>query len=257
MAQPFSMRSENTSRGRVSVQAVVLCGGRGRRLRPITDTIPKPLVKVAGREIIRSSIEGLLDIGISDVTFVVKYLAKDVEDFVRNNYEGNFLFVPQIDAEGTGAAILSAKNIVSDEFVMLYGDNIFSNGSIRRLVEAPGDGAVGVSVSLEPERYGCVELNENNTVSGIVEKPRVPATNLVVQGGFRLQPEIMRHLSNISLSARGELEIPDAVNLSIKDGAVYSCAQMDGTIDLASLADIERYESRILNGPDPAVAPLV
>lgn len=189
--------------------------------------------------------EELLNLGINDITFVVKYRSAEIEDFIRKNYSGEFRFVDQIGLGGTGAAILSARDHVSDEFMMLYGDNVFSPGTVRALFEAPGDGAVGVMRSPEPERYGCVELNAHGNVRRIVEKPKAPDSNLVVVGGYRFPPDIMQYLSTIAPSARGELETPDAVNLSIEAGSTYSCSSMEGTIDIATVEDIARYEAAL------------
>ncbi|OSP53871.1 sugar phosphate nucleotidyltransferase [Pseudoruegeria sp. SK021] len=224
------------------MQAVVLCAGKGSRLRPLTDATPKPLVKINGRTILSSALDGLLSEGVRDITFVVKYRANQIQDYVIANYSGNFTFVEQGETGGTGAAILAAKHNVTREFIMLFGDSVFTSTAVRDIRNGAGHGVVGVVQSHEPERYGCVELQSNGFVSRITEKPDVAKSKLVVLGGYRFPPSIMNYLERVPLSGRGELEAPDAVNLSIDDGCLYGVADISGSHDIASLDDIVRLD---------------
>lgn len=225
------------------MKSIILAAGRGTRLKPITDHTPKPLVEVGGKSLIDYSIEGLISCGIRDIAIVVGHLKQKIVDHVNHNYDANFVFIDQPSVTGTAAAVLLAENFLTEDFVMLYGDTFFSKGAIENITFSKGDGTVGAIESMTPEKYGCISIDSYGFVEEIIEKPQTPRSNLVVLGGYRFPLSILSCIHLIKPSLRGELELPDAVKLSIRSGTNYVVARVDGSDDVATLADLERLNN--------------
>jgi dTDP-glucose pyrophosphorylase len=225
------------------MKAIILAAGRGTRLRPITDEKPKPLLEIGGKPLIGYSIEGLISCGIRDIAIVVGYLKDQITDYVKRTYDANFVFIEQPSVTGTAAAVLLGADFLTTDFIMLYGDTFLSEGAINKIALSAGDGAVGAVKSLTPEKFGCISVDEHGFVESIIEKPQVARSNLVVMGGYRFPLSVLKYLRLIKPSKRGELELPDAVRLSIESGARYVVARIDGSDDVATLKDLERLNT--------------
>ena len=171
------------------IKAVIPVAGVGTTLRPHTHTQPKPLIPVAGKPILGHIIENLMSVGIKDFVFVIGYLGEKIEEFVRARYAGqiNMEFVVQSPREGTGHAIWVARNsfIEADEILIVLGDTIFDvdlEAVLRSL-----DSTVGVQVVDDPRKFGVAMLDENGYVTSVVEKPRIPKSNLALVGLYRIK----------------------------------------------------------------------
>lgn len=222
------------------MKAVVLAAGRGSRLRPLTDTLPKPLAVVRGKALIDYSIDGLASSGVSEIAVVIGHLGDKIVTHLEGRKDVNLSFFRQEKVNGTASAVLLCESFLTTDFVMLYGDTYFHGDSVQRIASTAAGGVVGAVRSVAPEKYGCISINAEGSVSGIVEKPEFPLSNLVVMGGYKFPQEIFRHLRTITPSSRGELELPDAVRLSIDSGVRYIVAQIDGSDDVATLQDLDR-----------------
>jgi glucose-1-phosphate thymidylyltransferase len=221
------------------IKAVIPVAGVGTTLRPHTHTQPKPLIPVAGKPILGHIIENLMAAGIKDFVFVIGYLGEKIEEFVKGRYEGKIRmeFVLQSPREGTGHAIWVARNsfMEADEILIVLGDTIFDvdlEGVLRAL-----DSTVGVQVVDDPRKFGVAMLDENGYVTSMVEKPRIPKSNLALVGLYRIKEvatlvEALQHL--ITTKQRGdrnEYHLTDAIMKMIGSGVRVRTHMVDNWFD--------------------------
>ncbi len=227
----------------VCIKAVVLAGGYGKRLRPLTDTIPKPLVEVAGKPIIEWQVEWLKSHGITSFVFLVGYLKEKVIEYFDSRMgelgieaEYSYESVPL----GTGGALKNAQKLLSGEksFFMLNGDNI-TNIEISKMKL---DGSIA-SIALVPLRstYGITHL-EGDRISRFDEKPILPEY-WMNSGIYLMTNEIFRHLPE-----SGNMESTTFVELSASRklmGLKFPNAYFKG---VDSLKDMEEATADIKAG---------
>ncbi|MGD9141846.1 MAG: sugar phosphate nucleotidyltransferase, partial [bacterium] len=167
------------------MKAVIPVAGEGTRLRPHTHTVPKPLLKVAGKAILGHILDDVVHLGISEVVLIVGYRGRHIVDYVEANYDLKVSFVEQGERLGLGHAIYLTKDIVGAEPVLvMLGDTIFK-GDFARIVGAGGN-YLGVKEVPDPERFGVVEVDGGSIVN-LVEKPAEPRSNLAIVGIYCIQ----------------------------------------------------------------------
>lgn len=216
------------------MKAVIPVAGEGTRLRPHTHTVPKPLLKVAGKAILGHILDDVVHLGINEVVLIVGYRGTHIVDYVKANYDLNVSFVEQRERLGLGHAIYLTKDYVGDEPVLvMLGDTIFK-GDFARIV---GSGAnyLGVKEVPDPERFGVVEVDGGRIVN-LVEKPAEPQSNLAIVGiycihdGARLYDALGTIISE-DLRTRGEYQLTDALNLMIRRGIELEAFEIEGWYD--------------------------
>ncbi len=183
--------------------AVILAGGFGKRLRPLTDDKPKPLVEVAGKPILMWQIEWLKRQGVTDFVLAVGYLGGKIFDYVGDGAHLGVRVHYSVEREplGTGGAIKNALRFVEgDTFIVVNGD-ILTNLSISRLVESLGGHVIG-AIALTPLRspYGIVDVNEAGNIVEFREKPTLPY--LINAGVYAFKKDIASYLPD-----RGDIEV--------------------------------------------------
>src|SRR5690606_34907926 len=199
------------------MKALVLAGGAGTRLRPITHTSAKQLVPVANKPILFYGLEQIRDAGITDVGIIVGDTAAEIEEAVG---DGSALgiratFIPQHEPLGLAHAVLTAEDFLDDDdFVMFLGDNLIEGG-ITHVVEAFEEHRPAAQILLkkvpDPERFGVAALKEDGSIDRLVEKPKDPPSDLALVGVYLFTPRILDAAKRIEPSGRGELEITDAI----------------------------------------------
>ncbi|WP_414837798.1 sugar phosphate nucleotidyltransferase [Candidatus Nanosalina sp. VS9-1] len=195
------------------MKAVILAAGKGTRMRPLTDDTPKPLLPVAGKTIIEHNIELIKD-EVDEIIVVGGYMIDELEK--KFSDRSDIKIVEQEQALGTAHAALQAKEFIDGKTVVMNGDDIYGEKAVDALRY---DSAVLASRADEPEKFGVFEL-EDGKISGLVEKPENPPSNLVNIGFYVVQPEFFNLLENVEKSERGEYEITDAVNEYLIDHEV-------------------------------------
>ncbi len=207
------------------LRGLILSGGKGTRLRPITHTSAKQLVPVANKPVLFYGIEAMAAAGIKEIGIIIapetgeeiKSMAGDGSQFgVQITY------ILQDEPLGLAHAVLTAEPFLRDApFVMYLGDNLLQGG-IDELVQAfrtnEPEALILLTPVPDPENYGVAELNGHNTVKRLVEKPKEPATDLALVGVYMFTPEIHEAARAIEPSARGELEITDAIQYLVDQG---------------------------------------
>jgi glucose-1-phosphate thymidylyltransferase len=216
------------------VRALVLAGGAGTRLRPITSTSAKQLVPVANKPILFYGLEQIRDAGVSEVGIIVGDTAADIEAAVG---DGSALgievtYLRQDAPLGLAHAVLTAAEFLGDEdFVMFLGDNLIEGG-IGDLVASFERDRPAAQLLLkrvpDPERFGVAVLAADGTIERLVEKPADPPSDLALVGVYLFTSAIVDAARRISPSARGELEITDAIQRLLDDGETVRASQVEG-----------------------------
>jgi bifunctional UDP-N-acetylglucosamine pyrophosphorylase/glucosamine-1-phosphate N-acetyltransferase len=207
------------------MKAVILAAGEGVRLQPITSTRPKHMIKIAQKPILEHCIESLRTSGISEIIIVVHYMADTIRQYFGDGqrFGVKIDYVEQKSAVGTGDAVSIVEPNVKSEFMLVYGDLLFSDSAVKSVLyqhqkEKPTATLAVIPVD-KPEDYGIVELEKETYVKRIVEKPnrQTALSDLANAGIYILPVEIFEKLKIISTSSRGEWEITDAISLMLKE----------------------------------------
>jgi glucose-1-phosphate thymidylyltransferase len=216
------------------MKALVLSGGEGTRLRPLTHTTAKQLLPVANRPVLVRALEQIRDLGLRDVAIVVGDRAAQIEAVVgdgsRLGLKVTYLMQPA--PLGLAHAVAIARAFLGeDDFLLYLGDNVFAEGltgpagSFR--ARRPAAHLVLAKVA-DPRRYGVAELDRAGGVRTLVEKPQQPASDLAVTGAYFFTARVHEAVAAIRPSQRGELEITDAICHLLATGAPVTAEQYPG-----------------------------
>jgi UDP-N-acetylglucosamine diphosphorylase/glucosamine-1-phosphate N-acetyltransferase len=190
------------------MQAVLLAAGEGTRMRPLTDGTPKPMLPVADRPLVAHVADAAIAAGADELVVVVGYEADAVRDYFGANYGGvPVAFAVQEHQRGTADAVAAAREHLSEEFVVLNGDNLFDQAGIDALFDAGP--AVACHRVDDPSNYGVL-TTDGDRATGIVEKPDDPPSSLANAGAYAFPAEAREWLS-VPESDRGEHEITDVL----------------------------------------------
>ncbi|WP_226010805.1 glucose-1-phosphate thymidylyltransferase [Halomicrobium salinisoli] len=207
------------------MKGVLLSGGTGSRLRPITHTGPKQLVPVANKPVLEYAIEDFKDAGITEIGVVLGNKGRDeIQELLGDGseYGVDITYIVQGNPLGLAHAAGCARDFVDgDDFVMYLGDNILKEG-ITDLVESFRVGDYGAGIALQevdnPQQFGIADVDDDGTVTELVEKPDDPPTNLALIGMYVFSADVFDAIERLEPSWRGELEITDAIQLLLEDG---------------------------------------
>jgi glucose-1-phosphate thymidylyltransferase len=232
------------------VKALVLAGGTGTRLRPITHTSAKQLLPVANKPVLFYGLEAIADAGITDVGLVVGDTAPAIEAAVGDGSAFGFraTYIRQQAPLGLAHAVLVARDFLEDDdFVMYLGDN-FIVGGIRQLTEAfrtsRPDAQIMLTQVADPREFGVAELDQAGRVIGLEEKPRQPKSDLALVGVYMFTPAIHEAVHELKPSWRGELEITEAIGWLIDHGKTVRSTTITGywkdTGNVADMLEVNR-----------------
>ncbi|MHB1390007.1 MAG: glucose-1-phosphate thymidylyltransferase [Thermoleophilia bacterium] len=215
--------NEPGQQAKINLKGLILSGGTGSRLRPITHTSAKQLVPVANKPVLFYGIESLRDAGIREIGIIVGDTAAEIEAAAGDGsrWGVKITYIPQEAPLGLAHAVLTAEPFLGDSsFVMYLGDNLLRDG-ISELVDTFISNGPDAMILLQevpnPEAYGVAEVVDGAVVR-LVEKPAEPQSNLALVGVYMFTPAIHDCARAIKPSARGELEITDAIQCLIDQG---------------------------------------
>ncbi|MEM1532916.1 MAG: sugar phosphate nucleotidyltransferase [Desulfurococcaceae archaeon] len=212
------------------MNAILLAAGRGERLKPITETRPKPLIPVLCKPLIHWHLDYLLSIAeqLDEVIVVASYMKNRVEEFVKRHSLYSKVSIKVIDQGeelGTGHAVLKGIEALGrdSEVIIAYSDVFTTDSTIyRKLLESPGNVIVGAK-HCEPHKYGVLVVGEGGVLKELIEKPSDPPTNIVNAGFYKLRVrDIYSYLLNLKPSIRGEYEFTDAISMLVRSGGRVS-----------------------------------
>jgi len=205
------------------VKGLVLSGGAGTRLRPITHTSAKQLVPVANKPVLFYGLEAMRAAGIDDVGIVVGETRAEIEAAVGDGsrFGLRVTYLPQEAPLGLAHAVLIAEAFLGESpFVMYLGDNLLKEGIapfVREFERSAPDALILLQRVADPSSYGIAELQDGRVVQ-LVEKPAEPRSDLALVGVYLFTPAVFESVKAITPSARGELEITDAIQHMIDRG---------------------------------------
>jgi NDP-sugar pyrophosphorylase family protein len=223
------------------VKAVVLAGGIGKRLRPLTLSRPKVMVEVRGEPLLAYILKGLKKF-VSEVIVVVGYMKEKVIEYFGNEYEGlKIKYVVQQEFKGTAHALLCAENEINERFLLVYGDTYFNPKIIEEMLKQDSDGVIVAKKVPNPEDFGVLEVSDG-LIKGILEKVPNPPNNLINGGIYLLPPQIFKACHEIPLSKRDEFELTDAITLLIKQGFTFKPVIIEHWVDVGNLERLKIAE---------------
>ena len=207
------------------MKGLILSGGRGSRLRPLTHTRAKQLIPIANKPALFYVVEDLLNAGIADIGVIVNpETADEVKHALgtQDDWAAHFTFIPQESPLGLAHAVKTARHFLQDDaFIMYLGDNLLSGG-IAHLVKEHGAGDYDAVVLLtpvdNPGDFGVAVLDQDGRVVRLVEKPVEPTSNLALVGVYLFSPAVHEVINTLTPSWRGEYEITDAIQGLIDRG---------------------------------------
>jgi glucose-1-phosphate thymidylyltransferase len=211
------------------VKGLILCGGAGTRLRPITHTSAKQLVPVANKPILFYGIEDMTAAGITDLGIIVGDTADDIRAAVGDGSQwgATVTYIPQDAPSGLAHCVLIARDFLGDDdFVMYLGDNLLQQGLtefVEHFEAARGTDPAPVAQILlahvdDPRQFGVAEVNDAGEVVRLVEKPADPPSDLALVGVYLFDQHVHEAVRAIEPSGRGELEITDAIQWLLDQG---------------------------------------
>jgi glucose-1-phosphate thymidylyltransferase len=206
------------------MKALVLAGGLGTRLRPLTHSMPKQLVPVANKPVLVRGLEKIRAAGIVDVGMIVGDTGTEIERVIGDGSRLGLRirYIPQEAPLGLAHCVLIARDFLGDDdFLMFLGDNVLSEGLGGAVTEfrrhRPAAQLMVKKVG-NPSDYGIAELTESGLVHRVEEKPEHPRSDLAVMGVYLFTPAVHEAVRSIKPSARNEWEITDAIRLLVDQG---------------------------------------
>jgi glucose-1-phosphate thymidylyltransferase len=242
-----------------TMKGLVLSGGRGTRLRPITHTSAKQLVPVANKPILFYVMENLADAGIREVGVIVGETADEIEAACGDGsaWGLNLTYIRQDAPLGLAHAVKIAEDFIAgDAFVMYLGDNLLPAGItplVQEFAERKPEAMILLTAVPDPQRFGVAVLTDDGRVQTLEEKPEHPRSDLALVGVYLFTAQIFEAVNAIKPSARGELEITDAIQWLIDQGREVLPHLVEGWWkDTGKLEDILDANRIILEGAQAA-----
>jgi glucose-1-phosphate thymidylyltransferase len=241
------------------MKGLILSGGKGTRLRPLTYTSAKQLVPVANKPVLFYGIEALVEAGIRDIGIVVGDTQAEIRAAVGDGsrWNASITYIEQDAPRGLAHAVLISEPFIAREpFVMYLGDNLLNKGIVpfvEQFVLNQPAAQILLTPVPDPEMFGVAELKDGNVVR-LVEKPKNPVSNLALVGVYMFGPEIFDSVKRIKPSFRNELEITDAIQDLIDRGLTVTPHLVEGWWkDTGKLEDMLEANRLILETLDRRV----
>ncbi len=241
------------------MKGLVLSGGKGTRLRPITHTSAKQLVPVANKPVLFYVMENLAEAGIVEVGVVVGDTAEEIKAACGDGSRWNLkiTYIPQDAPLGLAHAVKISESFLAGEpFVMYLGDNLLPGGIrdlVSEFVERRPQAMILLTAVPDPERFGVAVLSADGQVESLEEKPAQPRSDLALVGVYLFTTRIFDAVHAIKPSPRGELEITDAIQWLIDSGAAVLPHLVEGWWkDTGKLDDMLEANRIVLDGLAPS-----
>ncbi|MEU2793393.1 glucose-1-phosphate thymidylyltransferase [Streptomyces sp. NPDC007100] len=242
------------------MKALVLAGGTGSRLRPFSYSMPKQLIPIANKPVLERVLENIRDLGVTEIGVIVGHHAKEIADALGDGSRLGvaITYIPQESPAGLAQCVTLARDFLGDDdFVMYLGDNMLPQGIAEAAAEfralRPAAQIVVQQVA-DPRAFGVAEVDAGGVVERLVEKPAVPRSNLALIGVYFFTSAIHEAVDAIEPSARGELEITDAIQWLVSHGATVRAQEYAGYWkDTGKVEDVLECNQWLLDGMERRV----
>ncbi len=243
------------------MKGLILSGGKGTRLYPLTFTSAKQLIPVANKPVLFRVIEAIRDAGIDEIGIVVGDTANEIKKAVRrgNKWGVKITYIHQEQPLGLAHAVKISQDFLGDDrFVMFLGDNVIQGGIstlIRQFADSQWNSQIVLTEVSHPEEYGVADLDEDGKIRQLIEKPKNPPSNLALVGIYMFDHHIFEAVNAILPSRRGELEITDAIQWLIEQKYdVYPYIHRGWWIDTGAPSAMLEANSLVLEELEPQIS---
>lgn len=218
------------------MKAIIPVAGAGTKLRPLTYTQPKALIPIAGKTILSVIIDQLQEAGVDEFVFVIGYLGEKIQRYLLKQYPNlKYTLVNQTDRMGTGHAIWLTRNAVqNDEVMIVLGDTICEY-NVKQVLSSETS-QIGVRKVDDPRGFGVAELDDNDNVLKVVEKPLIPKSNMAMVGLYYIKETealfnaLDKHLTNRA-NEEGEYHLTNALEYMIEQGNRFKAFRVSNWFD--------------------------
>jgi glucose-1-phosphate thymidylyltransferase len=235
------------------VKGLILSGGKGTRLYPLTYTSAKQLIPVANKPVLFRVIESIRDAGINEIGIVIGDTGEEIREAVGRGgrWDVNIAYIEQDEPLGLAHAVkVSSDFLDNDRFVMFLGDNVIQGGIsplIAEFANSDWNSQIVLTRVNHPEQYGVAELDDQGRIARLIEKPKQPPSDLALVGIYMFDHSVMEAVNAIKPSWRGELEITDAIQWLVDQGrSVHAYIHRGWWIDTGRPGDMLEANDLVL-----------
>lgn len=236
------------------MKVIIPVAGAGTKLRPLTYTQPKALIPVAGKRILDFIIDQLLELELNEFVFVVGYLGEKIKDHVESKYPqivANYAL--QADRLGVGHAIWTTKEFVKpdEEILIVLGDTIVKTD--LSVVLKSKRSMLGIKKVDDPRDFGVVEFDAQGNISGLVEKPKFPKSNMALVGVYKIREtklmfDCLNQLLEREMQEGEEIHLTDAIMMMLKQGVEFDSFRVDDWYDCGKMDILLETNAKLLKG---------
>ncbi len=243
------------------MRGLILSGGKGTRLRPLTYTRAKQLMPVANKPVLFRVIEAIRDAGIDQIGIVIGDTGREIREAAGTGerFGVQITYIPQTEPLGLAHALKISQDFLGDErFVMFLGDNVLQGGISPLIAEFADHHEWNSQIVLKrvqnPQQFGVATLHSDGQIKQLVEKPQIPESDLALVGVYMFDKHIFEAVHAITPSRRGELEITDAIQWMVDhDYRVFPHIHEGWWIDTGKPSDMLLANSLVLEELTPAI----
>lgn len=242
------------------MKGLILSGGKGTRLYPLTYTRAKQLIPVANKPVVVRVIEAIREAGVSEIGIVVGHTAPEIKDALGDGKEWGvaLTYIRQDSPDGLAHAVKISRDFIGDDsFVMFLGDNVIEGGIsllIRDFADNHWNSQIVLKEVDDPSAYGVAKMRADGSIDKLIEKPAEPPSNLALVGIYMFDHHIFQAVDAIQPSERGEYEITDAIQWLIENGySVFPHVHEGWWIDTGKPMDMLEANSYVLQEIKPKI----
>ena len=242
------------------MKGLILSGGKGTRLYPLTYTSAKQLIPLSNKPVLVRVIEAIRDAGIDDIGIVIGDTGKEIKQAIGNGEKWGVkvTYIPQDAPLGLAHAVKISRDFLGEErFVMFLGDNVIQGGIsplISEFAQSQYNSQIVLTRVSEPEHYGVAQLGDDGKIVRLIEKPKDPPSNLALVGIYMFDANIFKAVEAIKPSWRGELEITDAIQWLVEQNYnVHPYVHEGWWIDTGKPSDMLEANSYVLEELTPKI----
>lgn len=244
------------------MKGLILSGGKGTRLYPLTYTRAKQLIPLANKPVLVRVIETIRDAGVTDIGVIVGDTAAEIKDALNSRADlgVNLTFIHQPSPDGLAHAVKIARDFLGDDrFVMFLGDNAIEGGIgglIQEFAKSDWNCQIVLKQVKNPSNYGVAVLREDGSIQELIEKPPQPPSDLALVGIYMFDHNVFTAIDHITPSPRGELEITDTIQwLVANQFRVYPYVHPGWWFDTGKPIDMLEANSHVLEELTPGISP--